>query len=640
MATSYYGIQPVTDPAARFRQMQESAGGESTADYALRMQQQGDEMERQRRAWEAAAARKRELMAQGMPEAEAHRVASQQYQQSTDGGSASDKRGTARGESPGDYRQPSSPPSSPASPYRYDAGGPQTYYPDLTTEDPRKMVTQDRTSWYDRGNRIDSDLQGETVYRRGLEEGYRGDMDTAAQELRQTPGYTAEEQAGIMREGETQDLLSAPYHENYLSPEEQSRISGNPYYSQDFYDPGALNESNEAWAGHISDAINQQERGLNENLGQTREGMRAAITPDLALSGEYRTNQDAVLNTTAENTYGAIDPERLRMDAEYARQAGMTDAEVDEAAQMGARNVGSRYRAAIGDLERRAAESGNATPLAVSAARARLEKQSAVDAADAAVNARLAAREQQRNAATGVEGTRLGAEQTYSGLRSGAARDLGDLASRSVSEREQLRQGAARDISDRQMDTALATGQMGQQAAQYAGTSRIGAEQDIANRAQQTGQYAQTTGINMAQQNEAEQANRAGFIATNRQGVSQGNQTNQFDRGFAVNEALSGRTGRVGDTRIGGRDTYLGWASGQTGQQADLASTARGQRVSNFGTQSGAANSATGTGAEYDIRRRGQSFGTALRTGLGSALGTTVGTRLGNFGKGKNDDEN
>jgi hypothetical protein len=516
----------------------------------------------------------------------------------------------------------------------YDAGGPQTYWPDLTTEDPRKMVTQDRTSWYDRGNRLDSDLQDETVYRRGLEEGYRSDMDAAAWELRQTPGYTAEEQAGIMREGDLQGLLSAPYGDNYLTPGEQAGIYGNPYYSQQFYKPGELQDINNEWTGHISDAMNRQEQALGENLGHTRTGLNAAIDPtQLSLSGEYRTNQDAVLNKTAGDVYGAIDPSRLRMDAEYARQAGMTDAEVDEMGQAGARNVGMRYRAAIGDLERRAAESGNATPLAIGAARARLERQSAVDAADAVMNAKLAAREAQRDAATGVEHTRLGAEQTYSGLRSGAAMDLGNMANAAVGEREKLRLGSQQDISDRQMDAALATGQMGQQAAQYAGSSRIGAEQDIANRAAQIGQYSQTTGINMAQQNEAEQANRAGFVATNRQGVSQGNQADQFNRGFAVNEALSGRTAQTGNARMGGRDTYLGWASEQTGQQADLASTARGQRIQNFGVQSGAANSATGTGASYDLGRRSQSFGANFKSSLGKTLGQTLGDPVGLYKK-------
>ncbi|HWR49930.1 MAG TPA: hypothetical protein VN428_02415 [Bryobacteraceae bacterium] len=493
--------------------------------------------------------------------------------------------------------------------YTYDAGGPATYSPDLTTTDPYERFTQDRTSWYDRGNRIDEDLRGETGYRRGLEEGYRSDMDAAAQGLRDTPGYTADEQAGIMREGDVNSLLNVDYGGNYLTPGENEAITGNPY------------ASNNEWTRHLSDAMNQQEGQLASNIQQTREGMDKAIDPtQLALSQEYRTNQDAVLNTTSDNVYDAIDPTKLSMDSEYARQAGMTDAEVDEAAQAGARNVGARYRSAIGDLERSAAESGNASPLAIAAGRARLERQSATDAADATVRARLAARAEQRDAATGVEGTRLGAEQTYAGLRSGAAMDLGNLASDAVGQREGLRSAAVRDISDRQMDAASTTGKMAQDAAQYAGDSRLSNEQQIANRATQA---------------EQEASDRAAMTATNRQATSLTNQANKFDRGFGANEALSGRTKTTGDARIAGRNTYLDLTANQTNANAELGSTARGQRVSNFGTQAGAVNTATGNNADYDLRRRGQSFGTNFKSSLGGTLGKTLGDPVGLYNKAK-----
>ncbi len=485
----------------------------------------------------------------------------------------------------------------------YDAGGPQTYWPDLTTEDPRKMVTQDRTSWYDRGNRIDSDLQGETVYRRGQEERYGGLMDRDAQELYDTPGYTPQEQAGIVREGETQALLDTDYGSNYLTPGESSAIEGDPYR------PG--NE----WTQHISRAMDQQESALTDNVAHTRAGVDAAIDPaQLGLSGEYRTNQDAVLNTTAENVYGAIDPSRLRMDAEYARQARMSDDEVATTVQAAERNIGNRYRSAIGDLERSAAESGNASPLAIAAARARLERQSAVDAADAGTDAYLAARQAQRDAATGVEGTRLSAEQAYSGLRSGAAMDLGGLASGAVSERERLRQDSARDLSDRKMDAALKTGGMMQEAITYSGDSRLSNEQQIADRA---------VGA------EGAASERAAFTATNRQGVNQANQGARFDRGFQVNEALSGRTQAGADARRQGQQTHLGWASDQTGQQADLASTARGQRIQNFGTQAGAANDATRTNATYDLGRRQQKGPGVFSRIVGGVAGAVKGFAMG-----------
>ena len=531
--------------------------------------------------------------------------------------------------SPGGYTPPYQPPA-PA----YDAGGPQTYQPNLTTTDPYERFTQDRTSWYDRGNRIDFDLQGETQFRRGEELRYGGMMDQSAQELRDTPGYTPEEQAGITREGETYGLLDQDYSSNFMTPGEMEEVRGDPYRSERFYNPGDLDRRNNETAGYVYDSLNQTEGALTDNIANTRAGVNAAIDPSqLSLSGEYRTNQDAVLNQTAGDVYGAIDPTRLRMSGEYERQAGMSDAEVEETRQAADRNIGNRYRAAVGDLERGAAESGNASPLAIGAARARLERQSAVDAADAVTNAGLAARQMQRDAGSGVEGTRLGAEQTYSGMRSGAAMDLGGMGERAVGQREGYRLDAQRDISDRQMQGALQTGAMAQDAATYAGNARTSNLQQIGDRGQQTGQYSQTTGINMAQGNEAAQSDRGGFIATNRQGVNQANQGNQFDRGFAVNEAMSGRTQAGADARRQGQQTYMGWASDQTGRNTDAASTARGQRIQNFGAQSGAVNNATGTGAEYDIRRRGQSFGTNFKTSLGGSLGKTLGDPVGLYKK-------
>jgi hypothetical protein len=528
--------------------------------------------------------------------------------------------------------QPPAPPAAPA----YDAGGPQTYHPDLTTTDPYERFTQDRTSWYDRGNRIDSDLQGETVYRRGEEQRYGGMMDRAAQDLYETPGYTPQEQAGIMREGESYNLLNEDYSSNFLTPGEMEEIRGDPYRSERYYNPGDLDRRNNETAGYVYDSLNQTEGALTDNVAHTRAGVNAAIDPSkLGLSQEYRGNQDAVLNTTAGEVYGAIDPSRLRMDAEYARQAGMSDDEVETTVQAAERNIGNRYRSAVGDLERSAAESGNASPLAIAAARARLERQSAVDAADAGTDAYLAARQAQRDAATGVEGTRLGAEQTYSGLRSGAAMDLGGMASGAVSERERLRQGSEQDISSRQMEGALQTGGMAQDAITYAGNSRTSNLQQIGDRGQQTGQWSQGTGIDMAGRNEQAASDRGGYIATNRQGVNQGNQAARFDRGFAVNEAQSGRTQTVGDARRQGQQTYLGWASDQTGRNTEAGTTARGQRIDNFGTQAGAVNDATRGNATYDLGRRGQSFGTNFKTSLGSTLGKTLGDPVGLYKKAK-----
>jgi hypothetical protein len=507
---------------------------------------------------------------------------------------------------------------------------------DPRTRDVYDMWAQERNNAFGQEQQFGQQFGADAGYYQSRGRGYDNLVPDLYQDIwAGGGGYNPREREGIMgpQSGPNSfDSLSWNDQDaegNFLTDDERTQIGGDPYGAFNYF--GGQQDKLEAWAGGAND--NQR-----ETVNELRRGYGGAINGEkLGMSGDYVQNLYGSLNEGRQGMTGAIDTEGGRMyqtandpnlgiTDDYRRRADMTDAEVDQAAYSGANKVGSRYRAATDDLERRALQSGQASPLAIAAQREQFERMSAADGADAAVNAELNARQQQRDAVTGIERTRLGAEQYRSGLRMdaagrvmnarvGAADRLMGAGMDAAQGVEGTRLGAERDISNRQMRAAEGT-------YDAAGST----ERQIGDRMTDIGKYGATRGSDLYGRGEEMASNRATGIATNRQGARQYNQGQQWNRGIGINDRMSDRSTTIANARLGDTREGRAAASGQQNYFGNQYNTSTGRQLSTWQTgMEGRQGAVRGYGGWGDSQNQ-YGFGSNFSRAAGGAFGKLVGS--------------
>ncbi len=511
----------------------------------------------------------------------------------------------------------------------YDAGGPPQYSPALTTGDPYDMAQEDRKWAYDRGNRLDQDARDEQMRRYGLENYYGGLMNDSYAGLAAEPGYTDQEMGNIVREDELRRLGLTPEESRAigLSDAERNSIAGNVNAQRGWYDPAKTDTISNETGNFQRNAYGYSDRLYNDSGDAIRGGYERAIDPaKLGLSEGYGSGQGATLNATEAN----VRKQGLGLSDEFNKNYQWTPEDQQSYATQSAKTVGDQTRARQDEVAAQAQAAGYNSPMALAAAYNRLQMTSDQNEQEAYNDAILKARQLGLDVAATKENMRLGAANTAAGYEM----DLGGRRLTEGQQREAMRLGAAQDLSGRQMQAASDLGGFGAQRAQYTGTLQTGVEGDIGNRKLQNQYTQQQAGMQMEKGIDDTQAQRAQYLAENRQNAEGYRQNQRYGRGMDMNTQLSGRYGQVADARRGGQQEYRNWATGQTNTQAELGQNARQQRIANYGTQSGAVQGSTGQTMQYDLGRRGQSFGTNFKSGAGASLGKFVGTPSGWFGGG------
>lgn len=494
----------------------------------------------------------------------------------------------------------------------------------VDSSEPGKMAEQDRMFAYGSGTAIDSDLQNRANSQMGDENYFKAKAMDAYGDLARTPGYTEGEAADIARKQQWEDLGWKPEDEQNLQltdPEKQA-ITGNARAGFDYYDPAFTQEIANNTSANVRGAFNKGQNDLNETLVNTDRLQQNAYDQG-ALKFDPNTGQ-AIDQTVAEGSQrmrDAADYNKLALDPNFKGRYEMGDAERDALVGRAQRQVGNQYRALQDDVELNAAQSGNASPAAVAAMKARLARQSAVDMADARANAELDVRAAQRGTFQTAEQMRLGAEQNYAAL---AAQIESDLISKGVDARlakEQARLQAEQQLAGLNAETAknIAGQHLNvadtQQQRQMGMESALGAQEQSANLANQE------TGTKLATQADQTASDRAKDIAGNRQDVTQYAQNSQFQRGAAVNQGVSQGAQTVANARREGQQEVRGFLTGQQQQASNNVNTANNQRIENYGTMTGAANTATKNKQNYELGKSEQGFTTAFKRSAGNALG-------------------
>lgn len=464
------------------------------------------------------------------------------------------------------------------------------------TTDPKKAAANQRALIQSKGDQLAQQNQDEVGGNEALRNNYRSTMDRIVAPMAEGQGgYSPEEIAQIEAQGGMpQALTDEQAAGNFLTPEEQARISGDPgSYTRNF-DPAAMSQAQDASAG--------LQRGAVSNL---KQGLANAVDPNsLKQSGTFQQNSKnqldqnegqfgTVLDAVGNNVRGAIDPSAVTASDSFLKDYQMSPEEEQRIVTGAGISAGAKDAAAVDALERSARASG-ADPMGVAAYRSRMARAQAADAGDAMTQARIKASETAAGRKLTGEQLREQGGQYVTGLKTGTEMDLGKqalsgtqaLGQQALDERartEQQRLNAEQSLAGTQLTSAAVGGQ-----ADVANEANINAE----GRQQQ--QFNATTGAGIAEAQDKAATDRAATIAGNRQGTAVNNQNTQFNQQKTVNDTGAGRAAAVADKRLGAQTQGLNYYQGQNAQANQNAENAQGRQVQTYGTQATGTNQAAG----------------------------------------------
>lgn len=493
-------------------------------------------------------------------------------------------------------------------------------------------------------------------YGAGADQAY-GVNSGLAGNLPSTMQYTDPEQGQILREQERRGSMTTPeqYAQMQWDPTEQANYQGDPYAA---YNTFAGNVGNayrdiDTQEGRTFDALGSSDqilRGYGDRYGQQSagildtagNGMRgAAYSPDLFLDEGYGGRQQATLSAGEAAARGIYQDPNLEASSEFMNDYKFGPQDTLDLEALAGTAVGSRYRGQIEDLKRDAAKQGTTSPMALAAMEDRFGRQSAQEAADAAIGARSQGRQLELATTKGREDTRLGALQKKAGYGLDAELTLGGRRLGAESETEQLRLNAAQKARGMQMGAEGSLAQMGlASASDVAGfqagneraqeQARLGAYGTLGSSRQGLNQFA-TSGLTQTQgAGEAAASGRAATTADQRVANTRANTTQQFGQGQTVAGSLSDASRGIADRRLSGEQERRGYLTGMTGasQQGMLTSTGQAQNFINGRNQAGTA--AAGVYGGYDTARRGIDANARNPSGWDQVIGAATGA-LGSY---------
>lgn len=427
-----------------------------------------------------------------------------------------------------------------------------------------------------------------------------GLSDAALQQLRDTPGFTPDETSKIGVDYGQNRTSDADLGGQFLTQDEQSRISGDPNRPLEAAYTGTANEGAQlnAYGQNLSGQVGNYANYTGSAVDRLRGGLDTAVG-NLGTGLDRAQDKFGKLDTAVNDPGLAFDPN--------STEKQLTDADVQEMKTAAGTRIGNQYRSAEDDLQRRAAAAGNTSPLAIAAANARLQTQEASQQGDAETNADIAARQAQYERAAGIEGQREGAVGRRVGLQAGAA-----------TTEEQAAQNAAALAGTTGVNAAGLEGTQGIAAAERVGQAGI----DAANTYGQTaiGEQNVMTGQQTAAQSQAERdaAARAAALATNRQNTQTGVNATRYGQGMQTQQATSRGAETVGGARIAGQGAYRSGVAQQEGMAQQGGQQAINQQLGAYGTATGGINQSTANRATYEHSGKsllGQVIGGVLAEG-------------------------
>lgn len=530
-----------------------------------------------------------------------------------------------------DYSQ--SDPYSAALPYGFNPRGyPQApgynnapqYNVNWSQLDPGQAMRENRTMFADQGGRMDQGLAGEQQYRGGLENYYRDPMNESYSDFMRNPGYTGDEASGI-KQDQVGGYRTTDQEYEKLNPldEEFSGMAGNPGGAWDYFHPDNLRTIDSTAAQNANSAAARATNSMDDSVGYQAQDLNNAVDPSqLAMSHDYAVGAGGDLANGSSEIRGAINKGDLSLTPDFLQKYQMSDRDVQDLVDQAGTTVQNKSQSDQEAIQRAAQASGNADPLAIAAAKSRVGQQGMAAAGDAMTNARIAAKNAQAQRLATGEGMRIGANESYAGMRSGAEKGLLDTSLGQRNTEEGMRIGAQQDISNRKMNVADTLAQERIDNAKYGGNMYTDLATKQGATAAATERDVEGTGMGLHQY--VDQAHKDFWTKenANRTDNLKYQQQNKYGQGMGVAQFSSGANKTVADARRTDQGQAREWLTGQTNTQLGAGQTATGQRLQNYGIESGAINNATGQWGNYDMGRRNGGFGAAFKSAAGKTLGS------------------
>lgn len=441
---------------------------------------------------------------------------------------------------------------------------------------------------------------------------YVGQEEQQLAQLAGQPGYTPGQQGQI----------NVDYSQFNTSPEALAAQQGNPQAGVQASSTGQANEGAQlnAYGQNLSGEVGNYQTGVMGAAGANATGVGGAADKyGTGVTGAVtglKTGLEGAQNFDTLNS--AVNDKSLGFDPNSTEKQ-LSDADVQNMKTAAGTRIGNQYRTAEDTLERQAAEAGNTSPLAMAAARARLQTQEASDQGDAELNADIAAKQAQFGRAQGIENQRLGASQTQQGMRATAGTTEEAAAQAAAGLAGTAGISAAEDVGKAGLSAAENIGGTNLAAAGQAGQAGINAANAYGTKAIDT--QTKMTDQDVAAKQAADAAEAARALQANQQAYQQGTGSAQLTSGGAQT---------VGNADIAGKAAARAGTANLAGFAQTGGNQAATQQNTAYGTQTSGLNSSAASQGNFINGKPSlgdTAAATAVKTGfglLGAAKGDIV----------------
>lgn len=258
-----------------------------------------------------------------------------------------------------------------------------------------------------------------------------------------------------MREGYGEDAAGALYGlaEGYADVLDPDLLTSGEAYKQSLLDPA---------------------RAAGAAFGEILDPSRLTVGP------EYRASLLRSVGDLSNRYKGAVDPAQLGLSEDFLRAYNVSERDIQNLRDKAAFGVQAGSQAQQEALDRAAFSAGNTNPLALAAARARIQRDANSDAAKAALEAEIAGKNLLLNTAQAREGMRLDSARDLSNRGIQTATNIADRELQSLQEAQRLGLISEQDYARLSAELMQSAAQMETQALTEAERARIGSQQEFA----------------------------------------------------------------------------------------------------------------------------------------------------------------
>jgi len=498
----------------------------------------------------------------------------------------------------------------------------RSYIPDVREgfyngDDPYQQARNNRSRAVAYGDMLNQQMQDFGDEEDYFRQYFRGEGTSAYGDIAEgRGGYRPDEQRDIIGRDGMDELQMTPEEREqlYLSEGEQAGVRGDPNQALRWFDPEWQDTINTEGNARIRENVDESGRSLNNTYNEDA----------LSLSRGYRDELGNAVTSGAANVRGTLNRDRMTLDPNFIRDYRMSDRDVEDMTQQAALSQGNVSKGRADAIYRAAAQTGGMSPLALASGINELTTRGDQQANRAMLDARVAGKNMQAGRLRDVEGMRLDAEGNYADLASGAEMALGDRAYGAARDYETQRIGTEQDKQGRRYQIAANVADRGYDAVNQQNQNNVN-----------NARYIGETGAELYNRADEQAAGRSRFLATNRQDAERYGQEARYGRGMDRNDRISGRTAGVVDARRGEEKEWRAYLAAQQGMANDNVNNTYANRIRNYGQAGQLAQGSTGDTMQYDLARRGQSFGTNFKQNAGRAIGSFVGnpTQWGKVGQ-------